>query len=349
MAGSERNFHHPYKPYDIQSDLMNAIYDCINENSIGIFESPTGTGKSLSLICSALTWLRDFQEKAFNAQQTPVDESDEPGWVREYMRQDLQRAAIDQRSELEARLKRIRAKELRQKQRYEKGDPVPKRLKFVKDEVTEPDDEAHFELENYDSEDGGKSIGPVTQIADPAISSASLELMQKLGLAYQPAPKDDTPTIDEIKILYCSRTHSQLTQFVQEIRRVDLPSASWVANDGPTALKDLALVKHLPMGSRRNLCINPKVSELVDTPAINERCLELQQPDMPKDLKCTFLPTRENETIVNDFRDHTLAAIRDIEDLGNLGKKLSICPYYASRATIKPSEVRRSPFTMNDR
>ena len=43
--------------------------------------------------------------------------------------------------------------------------------------------------------------------------------------------------------------------------------------------------------------------------------------------------------MLNDFRDHALAKIRDIEDLGVLGKKMGICPYYASRPTIQYSEV----------
>ena len=105
-------------------------------------------------------------------------------------------------------------------------------------------------------------------------------------------------------------------------------------------LEEKVVVKHLPLGSRKNLCINPKVSRLASAPAINERCLELQQPDTSKDHKCPFLPNKENETLVNEFRDHTLAKIRDIEDLGTLGKQIGICPYYASRATIKSSEVR---------
>ena len=40
---SSRNFHHPYQPYDIQSEFMNALYDCIEQKKVGIFESPTGT------------------------------------------------------------------------------------------------------------------------------------------------------------------------------------------------------------------------------------------------------------------------------------------------------------------
>lgn len=40
-----------------------------------------------------------------------------------------------------------------------------------------------------------------------------------------------------------------------------------------------------------------------------------------------------------DFRDHALATVKDIEDIGSVGKKVGICPYYASRSVIKHSEV----------
>ena len=158
----------------------------------------------------------------------------------------------------------------------------------------------------------------------------------------KPSEEEDLLPTDDVKIYFCSRTHTQLAQFVQELRRVKLPDLSWAAerNIPGGEPEDKVVVRHLPLGSRRNLCINPKVSRLGSLPAMNERCLELQQPDSSIDHKCPFIPNKENETLVNDFRDHTLANIRDIEDLGKLGKKIGICPYYASRAIIKPSEVR---------
>lgn len=39
---AERNFYHPFKPYDIQKQFMSALYQCIEDGNIGIFESPTG-------------------------------------------------------------------------------------------------------------------------------------------------------------------------------------------------------------------------------------------------------------------------------------------------------------------
>lgn len=89
--------------------------------------------------------------------------------------------------------------------------------------------------------------------------------------------------------------------------------------------------------------------------AINERCIELQESGELTKLhgkirlliavgvaaskRCPYVPNKDNEPLVHDFRDHVLAKIRDIEDLGILGKKMGICPYYTSRSTIKPSEV----------
>jgi chromosome transmission fidelity protein 1 len=105
-------------------------------------------------------------------------------------------------------------------------------------------------------------------------------------------------------------------------------------------------LKHLALGSRKNLCINPKVNKLGSVTAINERCLELQQSSTAKEHKCVFLPSKENQPLVNTFRDHALATLRDIEDMGTLGKEIGVCPYYASRAAIKPAEIVTLPYPL---
>jgi len=57
MDLSQKDFHHPYSPYDIQIRFMRALYTCIEERKVGIFESPTGkpitSQPGLSLLRSA--------------------------------------------------------------------------------------------------------------------------------------------------------------------------------------------------------------------------------------------------------------------------------------------------------
>jgi chromosome transmission fidelity protein 1 len=84
--------------------------------------------------------------------------------------------------------------------------------------------------------------------------------------------------------------------------------------------------------------------KLTSMTAINERCIELQKGE--PEHKCQYLPNKENSVITSSFRDHALASIRDIEELGSLGKELSICPYYASREAIKASEIVTLPYPL---
>ena len=60
MTGHDFPF--PFEPWPIQKQFMHKLYETISANKIGIFESPTGTGKSLSLICSVGKWLQDYKE-----------------------------------------------------------------------------------------------------------------------------------------------------------------------------------------------------------------------------------------------------------------------------------------------
>ncbi|KAI4260915.1 MAG: hypothetical protein LQ352_000070 [Teloschistes flavicans] len=352
MATGARDFRHPFQPYEIQQQLMNAVYDCISDGKVGIFESPTGTGKSLSLICSTLTWLRDEQKKVFDGELGLEYDEKEPTWIVEQGREQRMEALIQRRLDLEYRLAKIREKELRQKRGHEKGEPAAKRQKVTPDgQPRGVEDEGQFLLDDYESDDERKEQPSTRLEGHDGLSAATLQLMQKLGepsafLREDPDPEDP----DEPKVFFCSRTHSQLTQFVNELRRVKLPRAFWQDNERVLSrVEDQQghVVKHLPLGARKSLCINSKVASAGSAAAINESCLDLQQPSTPHEKRCSFLPNEENRGLVNDFRDHTFAKVRDIEDLGALGKRIGICPYYAARTAIRPSEVLSITFTLS--
>jgi regulator of telomere elongation helicase 1 len=49
------------KPYACQLDIMRRVVQCVQEGVNGLIESPTGTGKTLSIICAAVAALKHLK------------------------------------------------------------------------------------------------------------------------------------------------------------------------------------------------------------------------------------------------------------------------------------------------
>jgi chromosome transmission fidelity protein 1 len=111
MEPSRQDFCHPYQPYDIQSSFMTNLYRCIEDGNVGIFESPTGTGKSLSLICASLTWLRDHKRQAVEDAINSIETGDDPMWIVEAEKQARRKELLHQRRGLEQKLLATHQKE----------------------------------------------------------------------------------------------------------------------------------------------------------------------------------------------------------------------------------------------
>ncbi|KAJ6117654.1 hypothetical protein N7512_007379 [Penicillium capsulatum] len=291
---------------------MRALYGCLEEGKVAVFESPTG-------------------------------DEDEPEWMLEFAKKDSRRTVAEKRREFEARLAQIKQAEERLKQAQGSHHDRP----LDGPDPSEGEDDSQFVLDDYDSEsEQRKPLGDTPGMDGLSASTRALLERFQGQLATQKVEEEED---DGVKIFYCSRTHSQLSQFAGELRRVAFPSSlpADLEVDGPDDLSKLEeRIKHLSLGSRKNLCINPKVRALENSTAINERCLDLQQPGVAADKKCSYLPTKDDEALMLEFRDHALATVKDIEDIGKVGKQLEICPYYASRSVIKHSEIVTLPYPL---
>ena len=53
----------PFSPYESQNEYMTKVIGAITRKENALLESPTGTGKTLLLLCSSLAWLRTEREK----------------------------------------------------------------------------------------------------------------------------------------------------------------------------------------------------------------------------------------------------------------------------------------------
>ncbi|KAL8130026.1 hypothetical protein V2J09_019181, partial [Rumex salicifolius] len=121
-------------------------------------------------------------------------------------------------------------------------------------------------------------------------------------------------------IIYASRTHSQIRQVVQELKRT---------NYRP---------KMVVLGSREQLCIHDDVRQLRGKAQTNA-CQHLRKRQRKHHCK--------HYSLVGDFvskNPHLGNDPVDIEDLVNIGRTCGPCPYYLSRELHKVVDILFAPY-----
>jgi chromosome transmission fidelity protein 1 len=220
-------------------------------------------------------------------------------------------------------------------------------------ETTQSDD---FLLDDYRSDDGGvddhnwgdddDDETPKENIrrsqATALLDGAALDGSCKGGTSSEGQPY----TIGKVqpgsgvrKIIYAARTHSQLSQFVGELRRT-----AWGSN-----------VRVLALGGRKALCGNHDLRNKSEAD-VNEACLDLKKGKSVKGqgsqkkrsatsttTGCPLLASRES---IDTLALQMLAQPTDIEEAASLGNTAQTCAYYASRKALGAAEVVLLPYSM---
>lgn len=125
-------------------------------------------------------------------------------------------------------------------------------------------------------------------------------------------------------IIYASRTHSQLSQVVRELRNTRYRP------------------KHAVLGSREQMCVHPKVKTATNTAAdINHECNRLG-----KDRKCRYRTNLEGFRPPSNETGATFDTqpVLDMEDLVSMGKSSSVCPFYYTRSLVEDAELILLPY-----
>ncbi|KAL2890441.1 hypothetical protein HOO65_020983 [Ceratocystis lukuohia] len=192
QSGKSAKYHHPYTPYDVQLEFMKAVYGVLEkgDGQIGIIESPTGTGKSLSLICSAMTWLRSHKSSEFEQSVNDTKEQylDEPDWIVDQLLSQKRRELGQKWEEREDKLEKIRQKEKAMEQRSNKR----RRMEEARAERAETDDiENRFLLE--DIEDMGRNDNDMLS----GFSKETRNLLSSLGLGGPRKKEDEDDVLEE--------------------------------------------------------------------------------------------------------------------------------------------------------
>ncbi|CDR88405.1 related to CHL1-protein of the DEAH box family [Sporisorium scitamineum] len=367
---ASREFQFPYpEAYSIQLDLMRQVFSTIEDGKVGLFESPTGTGKSLSLICAAFTWLRQNAKRHTKANSSTITgdntrtnqgatSQQEPDWVIQHELERKRREHQAYELDLRDRIAAARAKQAALKRSHRDGllDADARAAKRHRSSANNNDDQDSDDDLLIDEDEGAKGARVLQMVTysklalseksaelDSNLSPAVRALMQQYEQAHSRGTEDEDEPETLPRVIYASRTHSQLSQFVAELKKTSFGQVDIL---DPEKLP----VRTVGLGSRKQMCINEEVQRIGrnrGSEAMNERCLELMKGKKGK-TKCPSLPPFDQvgRAQVLEFRDAAMAEVGDIEDLVQLGKQTKTCPYFAARSSAKQAELVTLPYNL---
>nr|CAD7426803.1 unnamed protein product [Timema monikensis] len=251
----------PFTPYDVQIKYMEKVIQCLQQVSHqinlifvvcgvqgvhGVLESPTGTGKTLCLLCASLGWLT-VKKAQLQAQAQGGLYHTEDGDFMSGLKSGLDLAA------------------------------------------------------------------GLTRLGENTICGENSNLYD-WSLICAGGPK----------IIYASRTHSQLSQAIHELKRTNYSH-----------------VKVAILGSRDQMCIHPEVSKELNN-ANKVRYTSVHMCQLKVSSRTCYFYTNMDSTKEN--RIFTEGGILDIEDLVKEGRKLRFCPYYMSKEMKQQADIIFMPY-----
>ncbi|CAI9786498.1 unnamed protein product [Fraxinus pennsylvanica] len=237
----------PYQPYGTQLAFMNRVISTLDRsqrdgNCHALLESPTGTGKSLSLLCSTIAWQQNRKSKNLQANLTHSS--------------------------------------------------------------SKPNPEATTDPINH----GGGFIPETQPSGNPGIAPPARTNFRKEKSKLAPT------------IFYSSRTHTQITQVIQEYKKTSYRV--------PMAV----------LGSRKHYCTNP---HLRGDDNIDEQCKLLLKN---KEVLCSEFKNVHKVKGHPSLQKGGCHEIHDIEDLVKIGQAVKGCSYFASRSMAQDADLVFCPY-----
>ncbi|KAG0329215.1 Fanconi anemia group J protein [Dissophora globulifera] len=309
----------PFTPYKSQKDMMSRIVEALQKKENALLESPTGSGKSLALLCGALAWLDSEKER----------------------RQRLSRKRAMQRAEeLKLEKDEIIESPYFANQNAEASGAVPTTTSTSTNLTGCGSCEGSCGVARADTNSAssaqrarqaGDATGKDNDDFQPSIASAVPGESKKapLDIQYDDEERTKSPTdykgakgtkdkdgvaSDSVfqgyaslpKIYFGTRTHKQITQLIKELKS--------------------------------NTVYRPRLESVVNK---NDACQDLLDDDL------CHMRHRANKLAESFGGDYSSdgSNIWDMEDLISEGKEMRACPYFAARTLAANAELVFCPYS----
>ncbi|CDF33567.1 unnamed protein product [Chondrus crispus] len=319
MASSERTLHiagvrvrFPHVPYRAQSALMHAVVTAVRTREHALVESPTGTGKTLALLCAALAVQRHTREASEDRAENAREETG---------------AAPQGRAEAEEVAPPVR------EEGGEEGGEEGEDEKEEEGESSDSDFAKPTKFRDVSWQRGLAGRGRKRMEADHEEERpANAFMFARLLAMEQDRPLDDGCTQGPVtqpesqdpsqpegkkvpRIFYATRTHKQVANVISELRKTPYRPRITV------------------LASRREYCIREDVRSAV---ARDETCKALVKAG-----DCRHYYSAAELAAHEELKGEAW----DIEELTELGRKHGGCPYYASHELYQKAEIVFCPYS----
>ncbi|TDH65389.1 hypothetical protein CCR75_003006 [Bremia lactucae] len=318
IMGYSVEFPQGKRPFPAQFAVMNKVLTALKTEQHALLESPTGSGKTLALLCSTLTFQKQYFKDQMAAQML---RQQDVKWKEQEAKKQALKAQV---KALETRMQLLEAQQqLESARKLRQIDETPlKTVEESEDEAIEATQCSSLKTTRKRESDTDSSATIKKRVLPPSFALATLETDTKNELI---DVKVELKRVVPPCIFFCSRTHSQLTQVVQELKNCPV---SYLASP-----QEGQQLQTCVLGSKRNMCVNRNVNR--DPSQVDEKCrLALEGA------KCLYFKKRKR---VNDLKRLT-PSVWDIEDLVRLAQKHRECAYFHAREALENAHIVFAPY-----
>uniref|UniRef100_A0A7S2RVG0 Regulator of telomere elongation helicase 1 homolog n=1 Tax=Mucochytrium quahogii TaxID=96639 RepID=A0A7S2RVG0_9STRA len=301
IASTDVFFPQGKRPFPQQFALMGKLLSALNCSENALLESPTGTGKTLALLSGVLSWQKYRYEEDVRLRAVLEEEED----------------ALNQTLEEEKRKMREEEKRKEEERVQQKA-----RSKYFMADNGSGDGNGEQGGPSFESDDDDDFclLGPAKSNLTTAKRPVSKENEHpNMAKSAKPPKKVKRHRIKRETIFFASRTHSQISQLIQELKSC------------PEEVK--RDVEMAVLASRNHYCINSQIvrskKKFASASAKNEAC---RKRIGPGGVGCKYLVKKgANTKMVSDCS----SKVWDIEDLVTMGKSSGSCPYFTAQQIAK--------------